>query len=714
VLAVGGSEVAVTALSGLFAPDRVAVIGATERAGSVGRALMENLSTFDGDVIPVNPGRESVLDRPAYPTIGDVPDPASVDLAVVAVPADTVVEVVRQIGDAGIENVVVVSAGFGESGAAGERRERELTAVAERYGLNLVGPNCVGVINTRTGLNATFVRGTPPEGSISLMSQSGAFIAAVLGWAAQHGVGINSVVSLGNEAVLDENDFVAAWGDDPETDVVLAYLEDIDDGRRFVETARDVTSETPVVVLKSGRTAAGAAAAASHTGSIAGSDEAYGAGFRRAGVLRAASVQETFDVGRALAGGPRLARDDVAVVTNGGGPGVLATDAIGESRLTGAEFGDELRAQLAEILPAAADRTNPLDVGGDADIDRFGRCLDAVLGADEVGGAVVLAVPTALFDFEELAGVIGDLQSEHAAPVVTCLMGGAEADRAADRLASYGVANYFDPARAVSSLEALADYRDVRDRDPDAPTAFDVDEERAREVLTGAIERGVDHLGLEAMALLDAYGIPTPAGGLADSAPEAEAIARDLGGPVVMKIVSPDILHKSDVGGVEVGVPTEAVRDTYRAIRERASAHDPDATVLGVRVEEMVDPDEGTETIVGVTHDAQFGHLLMFGLGGIFVHVFEDTAFRLAPVGEREARALTTEIRAAPLLRGARGRTPADVDAVVETIQRVSQLVTDFPAISELDVNPLIAAPGGVCAVDLRLTVDRDELAGSD
>lgn len=672
---------------------------------------MENLSSFDGEVVPVNPERDSVFGSPSYPTIGDVPDPGTIDLAVVAVPASAAVEAIRQVGEAGVTNVVVVTAGFSESGADGERRERELIDVAEEYDLNLVGPNCVGIISTQAGLNATFVRGTPPQGSISLMSQSGAFIAAVLGWAAQQDLGFNDVVSLGNEAVLDENDFIAEWGEDPDTDVILAYLEDIDDGRRFIETAREATTDTPIVVIKSGRTEAGAEAAASHTGSIAGSDEAYEAGFDQAGVLRAMDIEEVFDFGRVLSGEPLLEHDDVAVVTNGGGPGVLATDAIGESRLTVAEFSDDIRTELADILPEQADVANPLDIIGDADIDRFRRSLDVVLGADGVGGAVVLSVPTALFEFEDLAEVIGDLHRAHGKPVVTCLMGGKEADRAADKLKAYGIPNYFDPARAVPSLEALADHRDVTEREYEQPTAFDVERDRAREVLSEAVEREVDHLSVEAMGLLEAYGIPTPAGSLAESAAEAEAIAQDLGGPVVMKIVSPDILHKSDIGGVEVGVHIDDVRDTYHAFLDRVADHDSDATILGVQVEELVDLADETETIVGVSRDSQFGHLLMFGLGGIFVQIFEDTSFRVAPVSEREARAMTAEIQAAPMLRGARGRTPADIDAVVETIQRVSQLVTDFPAIRELDINPLVVSPEGICAVDLRLTVDRVALS---
>lgn len=698
-------------LSSLFTPSRVAVIGATDREESVGRALLENLSTFEGELVLVNPNRESVLGQECYPEIGDVPDVESIDLAVVAVPSAVAVDIVRQAGEAGIRNVVVITAGFSESGKKGEQREQDLIDVADEYDLTLVGPNCVGIISTPIGLNATFAQGKPPEGSISLMSQSGAFIAAVLAWAAQHGIGFKDVVSLGNEAVIDEVDVIAEWGDDPDTDVILAYLEDIDHGQQFIDTARQVTKHTPIVVIKSGRTKAGAEAAASHTGSLAGSDQAYKAGFNQVGALRATNIQEVFDFGQVLAGQPLPEHDDIAVITNGGGPGILAIDAIGDSRLTIAEFDDDVVGELIDLLPEGADVANPLDIIGDANLDRFRQTLDIVLNANSVGGAVVLAFPTAILDYDELADVIGELQERYEKPVVACLMGGEKADRAAKILESHGIPNYFDPARAVPSLESLADYRDVTDREYHAPSEFDIRREEAREILMGTIERGVDRLGIEAMDLLDAYGIPKPAGEVVKSAEDAAEVAKDIGEPVVMKIVSPDILHKSDIGGVEVGVPIERVRDIYQTLRERAIDHDPDATIVGVQVQELIDLEESTETIVGVNRDPQFGHLLMFGLGGIFVQIFEDTVFRVAPVSEREAREMTAEIQAAPMLRGVRGRSPADVDAIVETIQRVSQLVTDFPEITELDINPLVVSPEGVSAIDLRLTLDREALS---
>ncbi len=701
-------------LAGLFTAERVAVVGATDREGSIGRALLENLAEFEGSILPVNPNRDTVLGQRCFENLRNTPDSAAIDLAIVIVPAEHVGDIVREAGELGISNIIVISAGFSERGPAGERMERDLIATADKYELNLVGPNCVGVINTATGLNATFLGSSPQEGSISLISQSGAFISAALGWATHHGIGFRNVVSLGNEAVLDEVDFIEEWGSDPETDVILAYLEDIETGRAFIETARDVTAETPVVVLKSGRTEAGAEAAASHTGSIAGRDVAYDAAFHQAGVLRAQSIEDIFDIGRILDGQPALGGDRIAVVTNGGGPGVLATDAIETSALSVAEFTPTVRANLAEELPEQVAITNPLDLIGDADLDRYRRALRTVLDANSVDGLVVLSVPTAIFDYGELATCIGDLQSQYEKPVVACLMGGPEADRATETLETYGIPNYFDPSRAVTGLDALAAYNEITSRDYEPTREFDVDSPRARTILSQSVERETDRLSVEAMELLDAYGIPIPAGELVENAAAAESIAQSLGGPVVLKIASPDILHKSDIGGVAVDVDVEDVTATYERLVERATEHNPDAEILGVRVEEYVELDDSTETIVGVSHDPQFGHLIMFGLGGIFVEIFEDTAFRIAPVNKRDAREMTADIQAAPMLRGARGRPNADLDSVVETLQRVSQLVVDFPAIRELDVNPLVVGPDGVCAVDLRLSVDREAFTAMD
>ncbi|MEF8828366.1 MAG: acetate--CoA ligase [Haloarcula sp.] len=698
-------------LSTLFAPERVAVVGATDSEGSVGHAVTTNLlDSFTGEVLAVNPNKETVLGLPCYDNLVDLDDPASVDVAVVVVPPTVAVEVIENAGEAGIENVVVITAGFGETGSDGAERERQLREAAREYDLNLVGPNSLGVMSTPVGLNATFGNEMASDGDISFMSQSGAFITAVLDWAAERDVGFKDIVSLGNKAVLDESDFVAEWGDDPDTDVILGYLEDINDGSSFVQTAREVTQETPIVLVKSGRTDAGASAAASHTGAMAGSERAYEAGLDKAGTLRVESVQELFDYAQILAGQPLPDGDEIAIVTNAGGPGVMTTDAVGDSGLQLAQFGGETFSRLREEMPEEANIYNPVDIIGDAPAERFETALETVLADDSVSMAVVVACPTAVLSFEELSERVVEQQERFGKPVAATLMGGKSVDAGANVLSEAGVPNYFDPARAVGSLDALRRYREIKATEYDEPATFDVDRERAREILESGARRGSNRLGVEAMELLDAYGIPTPQGEVVSSPVEAEAIAEEIGDDVVMKIVSPDILHKSDIGGVEVGVPVEDVRDTYEDLVVRARNYQDDATILGVQVQEMVDLDSGVETILGMNRDPQFGPLLLFGLGGIFVEVLEDNTVSVAPVSEAEAKGMLDDIDSAPLLRGARGRDPVDEATLVETIQRLSQLVTDFPAIVELDINPLVATPDGVQAVDLRLTLDQEQL----
>jgi acetate---CoA ligase (ADP-forming) len=695
-------------LSDLFTPETVAVVGATDREGAVGRAILENLRhEFAGEVIPINPNRDEVLGLECYQDVQSAPP---IDLAVIVVPPSIVIDAIKDVAQAGTDDVVVITAGFSETGGEGAERERRLREIAAEYDLNVVGPNSLGVMSTPVGMNATFGPENALEGSISFMSQSGAFITAVLDWANEQGIGFQDVVSLGNKTVLNETDFVREWGDDPDTDVVIGYLEDIDDGQGFVEAARDVTDDTPIVLVKSGRTDAGAQAASSHTGAIAGSERAYEAGLDQAGVIRATSVQQLFDYARALSGLPEPDSDGVAVVTNAGGPGVLTTDAVGDSSLEMASFTEETIDALADAMPDEANVYNPIDAIGDADIGRFRTALDIALDDPNVGSAVVVSAPTAVLQYDKLAEVVIEKREEHGKPVVTCLMGGDRARAAEEVLREFGIPNYFDPSRAVAGLDALARYRDVRERTVDEPTGFDVDRERAREILERARNRDDNRLGVESMDLLEAYGIPTPTGEIVDDPDRAREVAERIDGDVVMKIVSPDISHKSDIGGVKVGVSDEDVYDAYEDVVARARNYQPDATILGVQVQELLDLEESTETIVGMNRDPQFGPLLLFGLGGIFVEILEDTSVRVAPIGEGEAREMVDGITAAPLLRGARGREPADVEGVVETIQRLSQLVTDFPAILELDVNPLVAGPDGVQAIDLRLTVDTEEL----
>jgi acetyltransferase len=697
-------------LSTLFAPERVAVIGATDSEGAVGRAITENLlESYQGDVVAVNPYQDDVFGLECHDSVADVGD-VSIDVGVVVVPPDVAVDSIREAGEAGIRNVVVITAGFGETGSEGAARERALREVAAQYDLNLVGPNSLGIMSTPVGLNATFGNEMAQAGDVSFMSQSGAFVTAVLDWAAERDVGFKDIVSLGNKAVLDESDFVDQWGDDPDTDVILGYLEDVSDGAGFIETAREVTQETPIVLVKSGRTDAGASAAASHTGAIAGSERAYEAGLEQAGTIRVETVQELFDYAQILSDQPLPNGDEIAIVTNAGGPGVMTTDAVGDSGMGLAEFSDHTLEKLSESMPEEANVYNPVDIIGDAPSERFELALETVLADENVSMAVVVACPTAVLSYENLAEVIVEQQASSDQPIAATLMGGKSVGSAAPMLNDAGVPTYFDPARAVDSLDALRRYGEIQAREYVDPETFDVDRDRARGILEDAAERGRNRLGVEAMDLLDAYGIPTPQGDVVNSPGAAETVAEEINDDVVMKIVSPDILHKSDIGGVEVGVAPEDVRDTYEDLVVRARNYQRDATILGVQVQEMVDLESGTETILGVNRDPQFGPLVLFGLGGIFVEVLEDTTVRVAPVSEPEATAMLDEIDSAPLLRGARGRDPVDESAIVETVQRLSQLVTDFPAILELDINPLVATPDGATAVDLRLTIDQEEL----
>jgi acetyltransferase len=694
-------------LSRLFAPEHVAVVGASDESGSVGHALMANLlSDFDGDVVPINPNRESVFDQPCLDSVAET----TIDLAVVAVPASAVVDVVREAGESGVRTVVVVTAGFSEEGGSGATRERELTDIANTHDINLVGPNSLGVLSSRSGLNATFGPQGPLPGNVSFMSQSGAFITAVLDWAKERGLGFLDIVSLGNKAVLDETAFVQFWGADEKTTVVLGYIEGITDGERFVQVAREVTRETPVVLVKSGRTEAGAHAAASHTGAIAGSESAYEAGLTAAGVLQAASVEELFDYASVLAGQPLPESDTVAVISNAGGPGVMATDAVGSSALELASFATTTARSLAADLPTHANIHNPVDIIGDATSARFQNALETVLSAPEVGSIVVIACPTTMLSFESLAKLIAKLNGRYPVPIAVCLMGGATTEAAEQRLAEAGIPCYFDPARAVRALDGLRAYREIQQTDHTDPLTYDIDRTKAAGILEQAVSTGEHRIGVERMDLLGAYGIPTADGEIATSPEAAERISAQLDTDAVMKIVSPDILHKSDIGGVVVGVAQTDVAQTYRTLLSRARRYQSDATILGVQVQEQVAVDAGVETIVGANRDPQFGPLVLFGLGGVFVEVFEDTAVRLAPVTEMEAQEMVEEIQASPLLRGVRGQDPVDQSAIVDVIGRLSQLVTDFPAILELDVNPLVVTSKGVTAVDFRLLVDPEEL----
>lgn len=688
-------------LEAIFAPQSLAVVGASPDPTKLGHRVLRNIvdNGYTGRIVAIHPTATSVLGHPAHPSIAAMPEP--VDLAVVVVPAAAVLAVVEECGAKGIQGLIIITAGFKEVGGAGKALERTLIERMRHYGMRMVGPNCLGVIDTITPLNASFAALMPNPGGIAFMSQSGALCTAILDWSKTAGIGFSRFVSLGNKGDVDEVALLQAWGGDPQNRVILAYLEGINNGPAFVETARVVTKQTPVIAIKSGTTQAGTRAIASHTGSLAGSEKAYEAAFMQSGILRATTMEELFDYALAFAYQPLSTGNRIAIVTNAGGPGIIATDAAERSGLALAQFNPETIATLQRDLPPTASVFNPIDVIGDARSDRYRVALAAALADPNVDAVLVLFTPQAGSEPEVTAQVIADLSAGQHKPVITSYMGAASLGPALELLNANRIPNYAFPERAVAALRAMARQYAWSQQPAGTIATFDVDRERVRAVFARVREAGRVELGeIEAREVIEAYGMRLPQSQLARSPDEAVAIANAIGFPVVMKISSPDILHKSDIGGVKVGVAdATAVRDTYELIEYRARKYNPEAAIWGVLIQQQVR--KGRELLVGVNRDPQFGPLVAFGMGGIYVEVLKDVAFRLAPITREEAHSQIREIRTFPLLRGVRGDLPADIAAAEEVILRVSQLVTEFPEIVEMDINPLVVHNQGEGAIVL-------------
>ena len=677
-------------LEAIFAPQSVAIVGASPDPTKLGHRVLKNVveNGYPGRIYPIHPTAASVLDLPAYPSVIAVPEP--IDLAVIVVPPQAVLDVVESCGRKGVQGLVVITAGFKEVGGPGKDLERRLVALVRRYGMRMIGPNCLGIIDTTTPLNASFAALMPNPGQIAFMSQSGALCTAILDWSKSEGIGFSRFVSLGNKADVDEVTLLQAWGNDPQNRVILAYLEGITDGPAFIRTAREITKHTPVIAIKSGTTPAGTRAIASHTGSLAGSEQAYEAAFNQSGILRARSMEELFDFALVFAYQPLIAGDRLAIVTNAGGPGIIATDAAERNGLQLARFEPATIAHLQRALPPTANVFNPIDVIGDARADRYRVALAAALADPNVDAVLVLFTPQAGSEPEETARVIAELAAGQPKPVVASYMGAASIGPALHVLNAHHIPNYAFPERAVAALHAMVRQHAWCSRPPGDYVRFEVDTERVRKVFADVRAAGRLELGeIEAREVIEAYGMRLPQSHLARSPDEAAHLAATIGFPVVMKISSPDILHKSDIGGVKVGIADgDAARDAYELIEYRARKYRADATIWGVLVQEQVR--KGREVLVGVSRDPQFGPLIAFGLGGIYVEVLQDVAFRLAPISRQEAAEQVRAIRTAALLRGVRGAPPADIAAAEEVLLRVSQLVTDFPEIVEMDINPLV------------------------
>jgi acetyl coenzyme A synthetase (ADP forming)-like protein len=695
-------------LNNFFKPDSVAVIGASREAGKVGHELLKNLleSGFPGDIYPVNPRASEILGLKVYPSVADVPD--RVGLAVIAIPAQLTPAVIEDCGKKGIDSAVIISAGFKEAGSTGARLEQEVSQRAGEFNMRVLGPNCLGVIDTESRLNASFAPGMPAKGKIAFFSQSGALGTAILDWAIEGNIGLSKFISLGNKMDISESELLTALSDDPDTNVILGYIEGVKDGRAFMEAAINATRQKPVIMIKSGSTAAGARAASSHTGTLAGSENAFQAAFKQCGVIRAPTIEALFDYALVMAHQPLPRSNRLAIVTNAGGPGIIAADACERSELTMAGFQQETIERLRSSLPPTAAIYNPVDVIGDAKADRYLVALQAIESDENADAVLVLLTPQAMTEPVATAEAVTDIFSGGHKPVLTSFMGGSSVREGIDVLGKAKIPNYPNPERAIAALEAASRYSLWKNAPMQREEErFTVDSKKVAEVLARAEHRSQNTLtGSDAMEVLSEYGFIVPKTGFAETGREAVAAADEIGYPVVVKITSPDILHKSDIGGVRLGL--DSASEVERAFEEVISAARrfmPTALIMGVTVDQMIPT--GKEVILGMAKDPDFGPMLMFGLGGIYVEVLKDVAFRIAPIDRREAASMISEIRAYQLLRGVRGEEPADIPSIVDSLLKLSQLVTDFPEIIEMDINPLMvmATGQGAVAVDSRISL---------
>jgi acetyl coenzyme A synthetase (ADP forming)-like protein len=692
--------VTVPRLAPFFEPRAVAVIGASRDPSKIGGSVLANLRSagFPGRVIPVNARAETVQGLAAFRSLLTVDGP--VDLAVITVPAPAVLATLKECVSKGVGGAVVISAGFRESGEEGRQREAELRCWLADQPLRVMGPNCLGWIRPSGRLNVTFAPGMPEPGGIAFISHSGALAVAILDWARERRMGFSLFASLGNQADLNESDLLAAAAEDPETRVIAAYIEGVADGRRFFAALRDAAAVKPVVLLKTGRSAEGARAVSSHTGALAGSDRAFDAAVRQAGAVRVASVEELFDLARGLESQPLPRGRRLLVVTNGGGLGIVSTDAAREAGLEVAPLDEPVRARLAAVLPPTASLVNPVDLVGDADAARYSHALHAVGGASADSALIVLTAQAATDSPGVARAVIGATRG-WTVPLVAAFVGGARVAPGARALEEAGIPCYPFPEPAVRTLAGMALLAERRRRHPEigaSPAAPGV----AERWLAGIRADGPGTLGLlEIAPLLDAYGIRCAAGRIAATPEEASRVARSVGFPVALKVVSPDISHKTEVGGVRLGLRSaEEVAAAAADMLERVRAARPKAAITGLLVQPMAAP--GKELLLGMVRDPQFGPLVMVGFGGIYVEVLKDTATRLAPVPRAEADAMLDELRMAPLLDGVRGEAPVNRAALVDTICRFAWLASDLPELAELEINPLVAGPEGSVAVDAR------------
>jgi acetate---CoA ligase (ADP-forming) len=700
-------------LDAIMQPKSIAVIGASTKVGAVGNEILSKLLEFGytGDIYPVNPKADEICGKKVYKSISDIP--ADVEMAVIIIPKDFIPAAIDQCAQKGVKGLVIISAGYKETGAEGLKAEQALAEQVKKYGMKLVGPNCLGVINTapEVMMDASFAMALPVAGRTAFISQSGALGAAILNLLKDLKVGLSQFVSIGNAADCTTETFLDYWKDEPNTDQILLYMETISDPAEFGRLAKQVTKKKPVVAIKAGRSAAGASAASSHTGSLAGADLAADALLKQSGVIRATSVLEMFEVAQAFENCPIPKGKRVAVITNSGGPGIMATDAICELGLEMAQISEKTKDHLRSFLPAAASVKNPIDMIATAPLEYYPQTLEAIIADENVDAIMMISVPFANVDPMDIAKTVMDVKAKHPEKPILCVM--MTPSDFFNELSNIktNIPFYQYPESAANAIAKLYQQHVWMERPEGKEPNFSVNKNKAIEIISKALKEDRSQLTtLESIDVLDAYGIRTCKYAFASNVNEAANEANKIGYPVVMKITSTKISHKTEVGGVIVGITSEEhLRSEYADLIKRLEARNIAQDLDGVIVQEMVKGNR--EMVCGVATDPQYGHLMMFGLGGIFVETLKDVAFRVNPLTDIDVKEMVQSVKDYKILKGARGEGSANIDQIEETLLRLSQLVNDFPFIKELDINPLKISDKtaeGV-AVDGRIEVVMEE-----
>ncbi len=694
-------------LDKMFKPESVAIVGASNSEGKIGYIVVDNMVScgFEGTIFPINPKNDEVQGLTAYKSILDLPEIP--DLAVICIPSMGVNGVLEECGQKGVKNVVVITAGFKEVGGEGIELEKKLVEIKEKYDINLIGPNSLGITDSQAPINCSFSQSMTPNGNMAFISQSGAMMVAIIDWSEISGIGFSKCISLGNKAGINEIELIHELAEDDETAVILLYLESVTQDEDFIRSIREVSKKKPVIVLKSGSSAAGAAAASSHTGALAGSDNAFNTSFRQAGIFRVETMDELFKVGLAFSRCPLPKGRNVGIITNAGGGGVISVDAMEKYNLNIAKLSEETTKKLDEVIPDEGTSNNPIDVLGDAPTSRYQDTLDILLKSDDVDSLIVIVCPTAKADTDGIADALVEAYKARGnKPVLAVNMGGPSFDYANEVLMENGIPTYVFPEVAIEALYYLTEFAELQDKVYDYPVddLTDVDKDAVSEIFAKVKADGRDTLlGSEAYAVAEAYGISAAPIKLSTSADEAGKLAEEMEFPVVLKIASDKILHKSDIGGVKVGINSvDEAKAAFEEIIANAKAAHPDITPDGVEVQKMMD--SGIEVLVGMIRDKQFGPMIAFGMGGIYVNLIEDVEFQIANgLTSAEIDQLMENTKVYKLLEGFRGEAPGDIDEVKDTIKRVARLTLDFDEISELDINPIFVYEEGSSALDIKI-----------